>query len=256
MLTSQIKRQIIQQAIATPDVEICGAILGNGEIVQMNNCANEPQHNFIIEQSEFDLVADSAVGIYHSHCLDSQPAILSPNDIANSKALKLPYALFHTVFGGWDYYDPADIYPYPLISNPWLPRELPFYLGWRFDYNRSDCYTLVRSYYKGILGVDLPDFPRNKIEETTSPDWDMFVGNFEKAGFRKLDTDEPLRTNDVILMCISGRQTHHSAILLDPKNGKALHNLGEGRMSEFFMYGGYWETATRFVCRYDSPNHN
>ena len=251
MLTTQIKRQIINQAIATPDVEICGAILSNGEIVQMNNCADEPQHNFIIEQSEFDLVADSAVAIYHSHCLDSQPAILSPNDIANSKALKLPYVLYHTLFEQWDYYSPNDIYPYPLISNPWMPKELAYYLGWKFDYNRSDCYTLVRSYYKGILGVDLPDFPRNAINETISPDWDMFSDNFEKAGFRKLDADEPLQASDVILMCISGTQTHHSAILLDPKNGKALHNLGEGRMSELFMYGGYWLTATRFVCRYD-----
>ena len=252
MLTTQVRRQIIEQAIATPDVEICGVVLNNGEIVQMNNCANEPKDEFLIDEDEFDLVADSAVAIYHSHCLDSQPAILSHKDIANSKARKMPYALYHTLFGEWDYYNPSDIYPYPLISNPWLPKELPFYLGWKFDYGRSDCYTLVRSYYKGMLGVDLPDFPRNAVGETTSPEWDMFVGNFERAGFRKLDADEPLRTNDVILMCISGTQTHHSAILLDPKNGKALHNLGEGRMSELFMYGGYWETATRFVCRYKS----
>ena len=251
MLTSQIKRQIIEQAIATPDVEICGVILSNDETVQMNNVAPEPQHTFIIEQSEFDLVADSAVAIYHSHCLDSQPAILSREDISNSKARKLPYALYHTDFNKWDYYNPADIYPYPLISNPWMPKELPFYLGWKFDYNRSDCYTLVRSYYKGVLGIDLPDFPRNTIEETTSPSWDMFAGNFEKAGFRELDAGESLQADDVILMCISGTQAHHAAILLDPKNGKALHNLGEERMSELFMYGGYWLGATRFVCRHN-----
>lgn len=252
MLNSQIKRQIISQAIAAPDIEICGVILNNGEIVQMNNVAPEPQHNFMIEQMEFDLVRNSVVGIYHSHCLDSQPAILSREDIANSKAVKLPYILYHTDFEEWDYYDPSDIYPYPLISNPWMPKELGYYLGWKFDYNRSDCYTLVRSYYKGMLSLDLPDFPRNAIEETASPDWDMFVDNFEKAGSRKLDRDEPLQANDVILMCISGTQTHHAAILLDPKTGKALHNLGEGRLSEVFMYGGYWLGATRFVCRYKS----
>jgi len=250
MLSTQIKREIINQAIATPDVEICGVILSDGGVLQMNNCADEPQHNFIIEQNEFNLVRGSVVAIYHSHCLDSQPAILSREDVANSKASKLPYVLYHTIFGQWDYYDPLDIYPYPLISNPYIPSELGFYLGWKFDYNRSDCYTLVRSYYKGKLKIDLPDFPRNQIEETTSPDWDMFAGNFEKAGFRKLEHDEPLQANDVILMCISGTQTHHSAILLDPKTGKALHNLGEGRLSELFMYGGYWLTATRFACRY------
>lgn len=250
MLTPEIKHQIIRKAIATPNREICGVILSSGEVLPMNNASPTPSDNFIIESSEFDLIADSAVAIYHSHCLESQPAILSREDIANSKALKLPYILYHTVFGQWDYYDPSDIYPYPLTPNPWTPKEVPFYLGWRFQYNRSDCYTLTRSYYKGMLGIDLPDFPRGEIQETTSPDWDMFAANFEKAGFRKLGKDEPLQANDVILMCISGTQTHHSAILLDPSNGKALHNLGEGRLSEIFMYGGYWVTATRFVCRY------
>lgn len=45
-------------------------------------------------------------------------------------------------------------------------------------------------------------------------------------------------------------RTHHAAILLDPVNGKALHNLGEGRLSEIFMYGGYWTERTRAVIRY------
>ncbi|MFM6723506.1 MAG: hypothetical protein ACKPJF_03460 [Dolichospermum sp.] len=107
-----------------------------------------------------------------------------------------------------------------------------------------------------MLGINLPDFPRNNIQETTSPSWDMFSSNFEKAGFRKLGTDEMLRTNDVILMCISGTQTHHAASFLDPQNHTALHNLGEGRMLDLCLYVGYWETASRTVCRSDSINHN
>ncbi|WP_208350456.1 C40 family peptidase, partial [Aetokthonos hydrillicola] len=61
---------------------------------------------------------------------------------------------------------------------------------------------------------------------------------------------------DVILMCIVGDRTHHCAILLDPSTGKALHNLGEGRLSEVFMYGGYWVERTRAVIRYSRLEHN
>jgi hypothetical protein len=100
-----------------------------------------------------------------------------------------------------------------------------------------------------MLDIELPDFPRGDIEETTSPDWDMFRSNFASCGFRQLETDEPLQANDVILMCIVGDRAHHAAILLDPLTGKTLHNLGEGRLSEVFMYGGYWVERTRAIIR-------
>ena len=250
-LTSKIKQQIIAHAQQSPNLEVCGLICED-IIFVCDNIAENPKEEFVISTDYFDKVNNliSVTSIYHSHCSDSQPAILSGADISNSKASKLPYLLYHTAFGQWDYYDPSDIYPYPLIPNPHSPKELEYYLGWRFEYNRSDCYTLFRSYYKGMLGIELPDFPRGDIEETTSPDWDMFRSNFEKVGFRQLAADEPLQASDVILMCIVGDRIHHAAILLDPSTGKALHNLGEGRLSEVFMYGGYWVERTRAVIRY------
>lgn len=248
MITRDIKRQIIEIANNSPDIEVCGIIVEKDTVVKCRNSAQNPQVNFVIEPQEIEGLIPT--GIYHSHCLDTQPAILSPADIANSKASKIPYILYHTIFQIWDYYDPAGIHPYPITPSLYLPKELGYYLGWRFEYNRSDCYTLIRSYYRGMLNIHIPDFPRGDIEETTDPSWDMFTANFEKAGFRILNRNEPLEKNDVILMCIAGERTHHAAILLDPNTGKALHNLGEGRVSELFMYGGYWEKATRFVCRF------
>jgi len=252
LLTPDIKNQITAQAIANPKEEVCGVILANGSIAPCTNTAADKAQEFIIATAEFSAVQSSAVAIYHSHCLESQPAMLSESDIANSKAAKLPYTLYHTIFKQWDYYDPADINPYPLVQNPWSPKELGYYLGWRFDYGRCDCYTLIRSYYQGMLGITLPDFPRGDISETTSPKWNMFLENFQAAGGRKLAHGEPWQANDVALMRVAGTQVHHAAILLDPKNGKALHNLGEGRISEIFKYGGYWATNTHAICRYTS----
>ena len=255
-LTTQIKQQIITHSQYLPSLEVCGFICEN-DAVPCPNIADTPQESFEISTDYFEEInaITPVLAIYHSHWQDSQPALLSPADISNSKASKIPYLLYHTAFGQWDYYDPNDIYPYPLTPNLHSLLELEYYLGWKFEYNRSDCYTLVRSYYKGMMDLELPDFPRGDIEETTSPDWDMFRFNFEKVGFRQLETDEPLQANDVVLMCIAGDRTHHAAILLDPTNGKALHNLGEGRLSEIFMYGGYWVERTRYVIRYASYTH-
>jgi proteasome lid subunit RPN8/RPN11 len=252
-LTTEIKQQIIAHAQHLPNLETCGLICGD-RIFPCGNIANNPKEAFEISTDYFEEInaATPVTAIYHSHWQDSQPALLSPTDISNSKASKIPYLLYHTAFGQWDYYSPGDIYPYPLIPNLHSPKSLEYYLGWKFEYNRSDCYTLFRSYYKGMLGVELPDFPRGDIEETTSPDWDMFTDSFVSCGFRKLVSGEPLQINDVILMCITGSCTHHAAILLDPSTGKALHNLGEGRLSEIFMYGGYWVERTRLVIRYSN----
>ena len=251
MLTGHIQEQIKQHAISTPHQEVCGVLLQDDTVVPLTNVSPEPSHNFIINPEEFDALSD-VKAVYHSHCLESQPGYLSPGDIANSKAIKLPYILYHSLFNEWDLYNPNELYPYPLIPNSYTPKDIEFYLGWKFEYNRSDCYTLVRSYYQGMLNINLPDYPRNDISETTSTDWNMFVENFQKAGFIQLQHDEPLNANDLIFMCILGNQTHHAAILLDPTNGKTLHNLGEGRLSELIMYGGYWITATRLVCRHKS----
>lgn len=252
MITSFQKQEIINHSQQYKEVEVCGLICENGEVVHCENLSENPKEEFEISTEYFlEINAASRVkAIYHTHWHDDQEGWLSAADIANSKALKLPYVLYHTGFGEWDCYDPNQLYPYPLIRNPHSPKDLEFYLGWMFSYNRSDCYTLFRSYYKGMLDIELPDYPRGHIEETTSPNWDMFTISFEDCGFRKLKRDEQLQANDVILMNIVGDRTHHAATLLDPATGKALHNLGEGRLSEVFMYGGYWAERTRAVIRH------
>ncbi|MBN3945919.1 MAG: hypothetical protein HWQ38_05290 [Nostoc sp. NMS7] len=255
-LTAKIKQRIIAHAQYVPNLEICGFVHEADDTQPCANISENPQEAFEISADYFEEInaLTPVTAIYHTHWQDSQPALLSATDISNSKASKIPYLLYHTAFGQWDYYDPNTLYPYPLIPNTHSPKELEYYLGWKFEYNRSDCYTLFRSYYKGMLGIELPDFPRGDIEETISPDWDMFRSNFDALGFRQLEADEPLQANDVMLMCIVGDRIHHAAILLDPSTGKALHNLGEGRLSEIFMYGGYWVERTRAVIRYEK-NH-
>jgi len=260
MITELTKQTIKTECDKNPKQESCGLVLlqNNQEIVvPCLNAADDPTDSFVIDPDEVESILDSnedanIKAVYHSHWSDTQPSILGAIDITNSKASKTAYLLHHTGFNEWDGFDPNNLYPFPMNPSKHKPSDIDYYLKWPFIYNRSDCYSLFRAYWGNYLGINIPEFVRGvAVEETLSPDWDLFEDNFSKAGFRKLEHDEPLQNNDAILMTLQGTQTHHVAILLDKITGKALHTVGGRRTSELFVYDGeYWKSVTRYVCRH------
>lgn len=114
MLTEQIKREIIAHSQYQNEIEICGLICEGGEVVPCVNSAQNPREEFEILTDVFlGINANNRVkAVYHSHWQDSDQSWLSAADVANSKALKLPYILYHSNFGEWDLYDPNNLYPY------------------------------------------------------------------------------------------------------------------------------------------------
>lgn len=92
-----------------------------------------------------------------------------------------------------------------------------------FRHGVSDCYSLVRDWYK-IGGTILPDLPRSWEWWKTS---DLLTESFESAGFRRLAADEPKRLHDVICIGVKTDIPHHCAIYLG--NDKILHHPG-GRL--------------------------
>lgn len=239
-------------SLSKPDEEVCGVILefpDRIKVVQAANMAADITNSFKIDPDFYQTIAPLVKTVWHTHVGDHTPTHLSPDDIKQSKALKHPYLVYHHQFQEWDYYDPGYIHPYPLEERG-NPKSLDYYLGWRFEYGRCDCYTLVRAYYKGMLGIDIPDFPRGQLDETLSQDWDMFNENFAIAGFRELGEGEAIQDNDVVIMNVVGGRSHHVAVIVEASANKALHVLGEGRFSEIFMYGGAWLQKTRKVVRY------
>jgi len=260
MITTETKEVIKTECQKTPKQESCGLVLLYNEqelVIPCLNAAENPTKSFVISPDEVDSILDThedatIKAVYHSHWSDTQPSILGAIDIANSKASKTAYLLYHTEFDEWDGFDPNNLYPFPLVPNKYNPKDLDYYLKWPFAYNRSDCYSLFRAYYGYYLGIEIPEFVRGvAVEETLSPDWDLFENNFSKAGFRKLEYDEPIQNNDAILMNLQGTQTHHVAIMVDSKTSKSLHTIGGKRLSELFIYQGeYWKSVTRYVCRH------
>ena len=249
-----IKSAIQDLAMTNPMEEVCGyAVLASGLVLPCENVAEDKAKTFGIDPETHleTMERHSDAIIYHSHVTDAVPAILSEADILASKALNIPYLVYHVDFAEWDYYDPSNLDPYPLVENPHPIDSVEFYLGKRWCWERFDCYTLFRNFYRGVLGIQLKDFSRKGGEESiASPDWNQYVDNYESQGFRKLEPNAPLQNYDVLLMNLVGNQIHHAAIVVDAQKKLAIQMLGEGRLSEMFKITDSHLTRTRLIIRH------
>ena len=258
IIPEQIKTKIAALARANSEEEICGyAVLATNLVMPCENLATDKARTFRIDPDIHlqVLEAHSDAIIYHSHRGDDTAAILSETDIVASKALKMPYLLFHVDFAEWDYYDPSGLDPYPLLESPHSPKSVEFYLGHRWAWERWDCYSLFRNFYRGFLGIELKDFSRKGGEDSiASPDWNQYVQNYKSQGFRKLEPNEPIQNYDVLLMCLVGHQIHHSAIVVDAEKNQAIQMLGNDRLSEKFVITDSHLARTRLVIRHENLN--
>ena len=110
----------------------------------------------------------------------------------------------------------------------------------------SDCWTLVRDWYKQKLGIKLRDWKRPASSELfrQSP---MFEDCFAATGFIETDGIEPEK-GDLLFMRLDGcRGLNHVAVYIG--EGKMLHQL-QGRLSSRDYWDGYWQKVTGRIVRY------
>ena len=252
-LSPKIKEQIKAIAIANPNIEVCGVVLKNQEVLQLRNVSRSPKEHFKLDLEEWESFKGRIKAIFHLHWSDEHSGYLSPGDVENSRFFKIPYILYHTGFDSWDYFDPKGIHPYPL-GITFDKTNLAHYLDWRFDYGRSDCGGFLRAIYAGILGIPLKDFARVNPEQMDGAKTFQII--LEKAGFA--DVTESVREDgfklyDVPLMSLDcpGRGQHVGIVWnLNPM--RLLHHPGGDRLSEDVPYEGCWQRRTLLVFRHKS----
>jgi proteasome lid subunit RPN8/RPN11 len=245
--------RIVTHSEICPDSEVCGFLIkradGEIECIESDNTALNPKTGFKIDRQLFDKEGESGqvLALYHSHWADWHSAELSVEDIRQSKKLGIPYLLYHPIEKIWDYYDPNSLDPFPLVESicESSPTSIDFYLGWRWVWARADCYTLMRHYYRGLLNIDLPDFDRAPTpEEQLTGTWDRFAEAMPAIGFVPVDSGEPLRDHDLLLMRMNGEVTHHCGIITNAEKPEFIHHLAYPRVSDRRMYGAYWKEIT------------
>jgi NlpC/P60 family len=263
MLTQDIKKVIAQYAHTETDEEVCGVVLKSGEVVPSQNLAEDPTTGFILDNhcSELIFRGEGIAAVYHSHCLDEQPRIMAYSgmdeegnwqygDIFHSQRSNLPYILYHSIEESWDYYDPNELHPFPLL-NTLEPTDINFYLRWQWMVGRSDCYSLMRSYYRAIVGIELPEFDRTANPDGyKEPGWDKFRSGLVENDFVALDPSVKLQIHDVPLMRFKGENWHHVGIICDVEKSHMVHHLGGLRLSDRVIYGGDWLNATHKIYRH------
>ena len=192
--------------------ESCGLLLeikGKEKYFPCKNISTYSQQCFIIDPDDFVKAEETGniLAVIHSHPVT--PPIASQADKISCEDSKLPWHIVNPKTEQWGYYEPSGYKP-PLIGRHWV-------------WGITDCWSLVRDWYKEEKNIILRDWDR-----PTTPQ--QFLENplFEscawRTGFRELRTDEKLINGDVLLMSILNPTLNHVAIFLD---GDVLHHLAD-----------------------------
>lgn len=228
--------EVIEHAKDKFPEEICGVIgvlKGKNKYIKCNNISPEKEKYFIIDPIDYMKAEDS---MEITHIVHSHPTV-NPNpsqaDLVAIEKSGLPWLIVNPLTKEHTLTEPSG-YTAPIV-------------GREFSFGVLDCYSIVRDYYKTELNIELIDGERaDKFWERGE---NLYVDNFEKEGFVKIDFDgiKDLKTNDVILMSIASPLPNHAAVYLG--DGKIIHHM-QNRLSSLDMYGGYWLKNTWGVIRH------
>ena len=219
--------------------ESCGLLLnirGKEKYFPCKNLSTAYLENFIIDPLDYARAEDSEgdiIGVIHSH--PTTPPVASEADKISCEETKLPWYIVNPKTEKWGEYKPTGYKP-DLIGLPWV-------------WGVSDCWSLVRRYYKEKLNIELRDW-----ERPITPEEFMANPMFEKCakdtGFVELEKDEKLQNNDLLFMSIGEPGLNHVAIFID---GDVIHHLRD-RLSCKEPYNPWLLKCTGMRLRYASQN--
>ena len=214
--------------------ESCGLLIdvkGKEKYFPCKNLSTYSQQCFIIDPEDYAKAEDSGkiLAVIHSHPVTSPVA--SQADMISCEESGVIWHIVNPKTEQWGFYKPSGYKP-PLIGRHWV-------------WGITDCWSLVRDWYKENLGITLRDWNR-----PTTPE--EFIENpvFEKCawrtGFRQLRPEEKLENGDLLFMSIMATGLNHVAIFLD---GDVLHHLAD-RISCKEPYNQWLQKCTGMRLRY------
>tara|TARA_R100000234_G_scaffold108770_1_gene80341 strand:+ start:3540 stop:4241 length:702 start_codon:yes stop_codon:yes gene_type:complete len=206
-------------------------IRGKEKYYPCRNLSMTSYQCFILDPEDY--IAASNVGeiiaIIHSHPIT--PPIPSQADKVSCENSNLPWHIVNPKTEQWGYCEPCG-YQAPILGRQWV-------------WGITDCWSLVRDWYKEEKNIVLRDWERPPTPEDFLKD-PMFERCAWRTGFRQLRTDEKLINGDLLFMSILGNGLNHVAIFLD---GDVLHHLTD-RLSCIEPYSEWLLKCTGGRYRY------
>ena len=228
------KDKALEHAKQEDPKESCGLLLnirGKEQYFPCRNLSMTAHQCFIIDPEDY-VRADNTgdiTAIVHSHPV-TQP-VASEADKISCEESNLPWHIVNPKTEQWGYYEPCGYKP-DIIGLPWV-------------WGITDCWSLVRRFYKEKLNIELRDWERPTTPEEFIND-PMFERCAEDTGFRELKSDEKLKNGDLLFMSILANGLNHVAIFLD---GDVLHHLTD-RLSCKEPYNQWLQKCTGKRLRY------
>ena len=190
--------------------ESCGLLLnikGKEKYFPCRNLSMTAFQCFIIDPEDY-VRADNTgdiVAVVHSHPVT--PPVASQSDKVACEQSNLKWYIVNPKTESWGYLEPTG-YKAPIVGREW---------AWWV----SDCWSLVRDWYKDELKIELRDWDRPTTLEDFNKD-PMFERCAWRTGFRELRPDEKLESGDVLLMSIMNPNLNHVALFFE---GDVIHHL-------------------------------
>lgn len=195
--------------------------LVDGDFVPLKNISPKPLTSFEIALADFEPYLGRIEAMLHSHPGEAE-AYPSEADMAQQISMGVPWGII--LCDNSNAADPVwfgDQCPVPPLTGP--ERY--------FRHGVTDCYSLIRDYYRLERNIIIPDFPR---------DWnwwekggDLYQDGFQKAGFVEIKQHEAAE-GDVFLAAVGGAAQrggiiNHGGVYLGGSGHFILHHLGAGR---------------------------
>ena len=214
--------------------ESCGLLLnikGKKRYYPCRNLSMTAFQCFIIDPEDY-IRADNTgdiIAVIHSHPVT--PPVPSQSDKVACEQSGLVWHIVNPKTESWGYLEPTG-YKAPILGREWA-------------WGVTDCYTLVRDWYKEKLNINLIDWHRPTTLEEFNKN-PMFEKCAEETGFRELRSDEKLINGDLLFMSILSNNLNHVAIFVD---GDVLHHLTD-RLSCIEPYSEWLLKCTGKRLRY------
>tara|TARA_R100000231_G_scaffold20370_1_gene20004 strand:- start:107 stop:808 length:702 start_codon:yes stop_codon:yes gene_type:complete len=228
------KEDALNHAIEQDPNESCGLLLnirGKKKYFPCRNLSQTSYQCFIIDPEDY-VRADNTgdiIAVVHSHPVT--PPIASQSDKVACEQSGLKWHIVNPKTQQWGYCEPTG-YKAPILGREWA-------------WGVSDCWSLVRDWYKEELNINLKDWERPTTLEEFNND-PMFERCAWRTGFRELRADEKLQNGDLLFMSIFTNNLNHVAIFL---NGDVLHHLTD-RLSCIEPYSEWLLKCTGKRLRY------
>ena len=206
-------------------------VKGKERYYPCRNLALTDHQCFILDPEDYVKADETGeiVAVVHSHPIT--PPIPSQADKVSCEDSGLPWYIVNPKTEQWGYLEPSG-YKAPILGRQWV-------------WGVTDCWSLVRDWYKEEKNIKLKDWDRPTTPQQFL-DNPLFESCFSETGFKELRPDEALKNGDALLLSIGSAGLNHVAIFLD---GDVLHHLAD-RISCKEPYNQWLQKCTGMRLRY------